>query len=90
MNNELLAICKQRGLTEEDLDELVYEAATAQAIPTVNEAETANGQEDILDDAEKKASRINNGGLDDQVAFLLAQNGFAETRKLLEEVEHEA
>jgi hypothetical protein len=90
MNDELLAICKLRGLTEEDLDELVIDASLAKALPGINEEEQPSQQEGLFTDAESRASSINNGGLDEQIAFLAAHHEFVEIKRILQELEHDS
>jgi molybdopterin/thiamine biosynthesis adenylyltransferase len=89
MKKDLLDLCRQRGLTEEDLDELVHEAAAQAAMPAVNKETSGTRQEGILDSAEQSASRVNNEGLEAQIDCLIRQYGDQEARKLLEAAEHE-
>lgn len=69
---ELRAWVELENLSSEDLDELVYdlcgEDSTDQANQTASEAE----QEGALAGGERRASDINNGGLDEQVRFIAA------------------
>jgi len=88
MNEELLKICQARGLTEEDLDEFVHDAAASEALPQVNEEASRAKQENLLNDASQKASRINNEGMGSQVKYLVEQHGFDGAKKLLEQDEH--
>lgn len=90
MNEELLTICRARGLTEEDLDEIVHDAAASEALPQVNEEARQSKQENLLSDASQKASRINNKGVEAQVEYLVEQRGFDGARQLLEQAEHGA
>ena len=90
MNEELLTICRARGLTEEDLDEFVHDAAASEALPRVNEEARQSKQENLLSDASQKASRINNKGVEAQVEYLVEQRGFDGARQLLEQAEHGA
>ena len=89
MNDELLKLCQARGLTEEDLDELVHDAAVGGALPQVNEEASKSQQENLLDAASRKASSINNEGMDAQVNYLVEQHGFDGAKQLLEQTEHE-
>ena len=66
MNEELLKICRARGLTEEDLDGR-HDAAASEALPQVNEEARQSKQENLLSDVSEKASRINNKGVEAQV-----------------------
>ena len=88
MKKELLELCRQRGLTEEDLDELVHEAAAQAAMPALNKETSGTRQEGVLDSAEQRASRINNEGLEAQIGCLIRRYGAEETRKLLEAAGH--
>jgi hypothetical protein len=90
MNEELLKICRARGLTEEDLDEFVHDAAASEALPRVNEEARQSKQENLLSDASQKASRMNNKGVEAQVEYLVEQRGFDGARQLLEQAEHGA
>jgi hypothetical protein len=89
MIEELLSLCRQKNLTEEDLDELVHEAAAQRAMPAVNEESRPKGQDQLLDAAEVSASSINNEGLEAQLKFLVQHYGEDEARRLIQELEHE-
>lgn len=67
----LLDFCAQRGLKSDDLDDLVYDAVANDALPDINAESNDDGQEGLICDAEANASDINNGGLEEQLSFLL-------------------
>jgi hypothetical protein len=61
-DNRLIRTAEERGITPEQLDESVHEAAAS------------------------AASSINNGGVADQITYLVEQFGAAETERILDEL----
>jgi hypothetical protein len=66
---------EDRGLTEQDLDEPVHDLVQELGLGELNSIEDEDEQEGHISAGERFASRINNGGLERQVAFLLQHNG---------------
>jgi len=62
----------QNDPAEDALDELVYEAVHEKGVPAVNQASGVAEQDALLDDADAQASRINNEGIEAQLAYLLS------------------
>ena len=83
---QLAARARELGLTEIDLDEEVYELCAAAGSVAANHLSA--GDEDmiecIIEDAEADASDVNNGGLDEQIDFLLERLGAEDTARLVE------
>jgi hypothetical protein len=84
----LVSLARQRGLTEADLDELVYDALNASASRAVNGGarpelsflDAFDAEHDRVDEA---ASRTNNQGLEAQIEALAAEFGIAAAEDLL-------
>lgn len=66
-----------------DLDEHVHEAAQAAIQDSLNALDGEDEQEDLITDAESTASNINNEGFESQLRYLIEQNGFEETLRVL-------
>ncbi|MFJ2419241.1 hypothetical protein [Streptomyces brevispora] len=84
----LVSLARQRGLTETDLDELVYEALNAVASRAVNggarpELSVLDAFDAEHDRADEAAARINNQGLEAQVEALASEFGIAVAGELL-------
>lgn len=80
---DLLQLADTLGLSEIDLDETVHDLCSQAASAAVNEGAD---YEQTHDDASADASAINNGGLEDQVAFLIASGGAEWARSRLHEL----
>jgi hypothetical protein len=74
------------GLDAEDLDEVVHDLAQEVALDELNTLEKQDDQEEHVSEREAFASDINNGGLADQIEFLLQHNSADEVRKLLNDI----
>lgn len=68
--------CKKLRTTQEDLDELVHEAAQADNT-RLNQTSDAKRQERLITSAEQHAARVNNGGRAVQLVYLLEVYGEA-------------
>ncbi|MEV7872502.1 hypothetical protein AB0P17_41790 [Streptomyces sp. NPDC088124] len=84
----LVSLARQRGLTETDLDELVYEALNAGASRAVNggarpELSVLDAFDAEHDRADEAAAQINNQGLEAQVEALASEFGIAAAGDLL-------
>ena len=87
---EMLALCRQRGLTCQDLDEVVYDTMGEAAAKQLNEQPESASAEGVLQPSETRAGQINNQGLKAQIEFLLSQNGADSTREILLTLERES
>jgi len=80
----LAAHARELGLSEEDLDETIYEITNEDASVAFNAAE---GEYDELhDDADGLASQVNNEGLERQLEVIALAYGLEATRKLLDDM----
>ncbi|MFD9868557.1 hypothetical protein ACFXI8_27310 [Streptomyces niveus] len=84
----LVSLARQRGLTETDLDELVYDALNAGASRAVNggaqpELSSFDAFNAEHDHADAAASRTNNQGLEAQIEALATEYGIAAGGDLL-------
>lgn len=70
----LLKLCEEHGITSEDLDEEVFDACGNLAAEENNAAEDDRGDDARHDEAERRGSAINAGGLEAQLVFLLEEN----------------
>ena len=68
--------CRRLKIQQEDLDELVHEAAQADN-PRLNEAPGEKRQERLITSVEARACRVNNRGRADQIIYLLEAYGEA-------------
>ena len=68
--------CKKLRTTQEDLDELVHEAAQADNMRLIQTSD-AKRQERLITSAEQHAARVNNGGRASQLVYLLKVYGEA-------------
>jgi hypothetical protein len=66
--------CKRLRITQEDLDELVHEAAQ-EANTRLNQTADEKRQERLISSAEQHAASVNNGGRASQLAYLLEVYG---------------
>ncbi len=81
---QLVIWCRQHGLSETDLDDLVHDAVASEKMPEINETPNASAQESILGSAEAQGATINNQGLEEQIAFLVRCNGLQEAKLRIE------
>ncbi len=87
----LVRLAEDLGLSEIDVDELVYDmvhrgASSAYnngAYPDLGDLEAFDA---VHDDADEEASRINNGGLDTQLGALAKAFGIETTERLMREI----
>lgn len=86
MITSLLAYCHSHKISPEQLDELVYEAATNQCLPSLNEESQPKGQEQILKASEEEASQINNEGMRAQLTFLLESWGKTKVQQAIQKL----
>jgi hypothetical protein len=85
---ELLEHARRVGAPEDALDDLVHDTAQECGLGDLNELEDPDDQEAHIGSVEESASRINNGGLEDQLRFLLERGVSPERiRKALEATE---
>ncbi len=68
--------CKRLRITQEDLDEVVHEAAQEDNT-RLNQTSDARRQERLITSAEQHAASVNNGGRASQLAYLLKVYGEA-------------
>lgn len=68
---DIVAWLTAHGKTEIDIDDLVHDAFMDGTCPALNEEPSDRGQEGMLQSAEQDVSDINNGGLNDQIAYLV-------------------
>jgi hypothetical protein len=77
MNNEqvmaLVAYAKQMGAPEDALDDLVQDAAQESRLPELNALADPADQEWHIEATEAMASGVNNGGLEEQLRYLLEE-----------------
>jgi hypothetical protein len=71
--SELVAYAKQVGASEDALDDLVHDAAQESRLPELNALADPGDQERHIEAAEVMASEVNNGGLEEQLRFLLEE-----------------
>lgn len=69
--------CARLKIAQEDLDELIHEAAQA-GNSRLNQASEEKQQERLITTAEEQAARINNGGRASQLVYLLEIYGEAD------------
>jgi hypothetical protein len=90
--DRLESLVGQLGLTDVDhLDELVYDTLNADASEQVNtgarpELDFLAAFDELHDDADERASRINNQGVHAQLAVLLAAHGETALTALLRDI----
>jgi hypothetical protein len=81
---QLVACAEELGLSSADLDLLVHDCAQDAGLPELNELASRAKQGEHIGNQEATASAINNGGLAEQIAFLLQHNSGEEVRRLLD------
>lgn len=69
----------QAGVDETALDDLVHETTQAESLDELNSTDDPARQEAIIASSEGYGSEINNGGFEDQIAYLLSQGVTEET-----------
>jgi hypothetical protein len=74
-SNTIAVWLERNSIGEADLDEMVHEAVMAGSVPALNEEVEPSGQEEVLLSSESRASSINNGGLIEQIEFLVGHFG---------------
>jgi hypothetical protein len=76
----LVALAEGLGLISEDLDEFVYESTNEVAASRVNEGDFPEDEDwykayaRLHDEADKQASKINDGDMEGQLAYLLERS----------------
>ena len=70
---ELMEHARQVGSPEDALDELVHDTAQDCDLGDLNELDDPDDQVSHIGSVEESASSINNGGLEEQIRFLLKQ-----------------
>jgi hypothetical protein len=70
---ELLKHARQVGEPEGSLDDLVHDTAQDVGLGDLNELDDPDEQESHIGSVEESTSEINNGGLEEQLRFLLKQ-----------------
>ena len=70
---ELVAYAKQVDAPEDALDDLVHDTAQESKLSDLNALADPADQEQHIRDTEAMASRVNNGGLEEQLRFLLEE-----------------
>ena len=76
--------CERLKITQEDLDEVIHEAAQA-GNGRLNQVSEENQQERLITTAEEQAARVNNGGRASQLVHLLEAYGEAGAVKALQD-----
>jgi hypothetical protein len=82
--DRLVAYAESLGLSSSNLDMLVHDLAQEIALPDLNMLEGQQEQEEHIGAQQATASAINNGGLAEQIAFLLQHNSAEEVKELLD------
>src|SRR3546814_177572 len=80
----IAANLEQRGVDPEFLDDLVHDCAEAAGAKRANRHAADDTQEEAIDAASNEASAINNGGLPDQVLYLLLSRGYFTATQMIE------
>ena len=76
--------CERLKITQEDLDEVVHEAAQT-GNRRLNQVSEEKQQERLITTAEEQAARVNNGGRASQLVYLLEAYGEAGAVKALQD-----
>ena len=76
--------CERLKITQEDLDEVIHEAAQA-SNRRLNQVSEEKQQERLITTAEEQAARVNNGGRTSQLIYLLEAYGEAGAVKALQD-----
>ena len=76
--------CERLKITQEDLDEVIHEAAQA-GNRRLNQVSEEKQQERLITTAEEQAARVNNGGRTSQLIYLLEAYGEAGAVKALQD-----
>ena len=76
--------CERLKITQEDLDEVIHEAAQA-GNGRLNQVSEEKQQERLITTAEEQAARANNGGRTSQLIYLLEAYGEAGAVKALQD-----
>ena len=76
--------CERLQITQEDLDEVIHEAAQA-SNRRLNQVSEEKQQERLITTAEEQAARVNNGGRASQLVYLLEAYGEAGAVRVLRE-----
>jgi uncharacterized protein (UPF0335 family) len=76
--------CESIKITQEDLDEVIHEAAQA-GNRRLNQVSEEKQQERLITTAEEQAARVNNGGRTSQLIYLLEAYGEAGAVKALQD-----
>ena len=76
--------CERTKITQEDLDEVIHEAAQA-GNRRLNQVSEEKQQERLITTAEEQAARVNNGGRTSQLIYLLEAYGEAGAVKALQD-----
>jgi len=76
--------CERIKITQEDLDEVIHEAAQA-GNRRLNQVSEEKQQERLITTAEEQAARVNNGGRTSQLIYLLEAYGEAGAVKALQD-----
>jgi hypothetical protein len=76
--------CERLKITQEDLDEVIHEAAQA-GNTRLSQASDQKQQERLITTAEEQAARVNNGGRASQLVYLLEAYGEAGAVRALRE-----
>jgi uncharacterized protein (DUF2126 family) len=80
----LLALAGSLGIDPSDLDEAVHDAAARYAGDASNAADDEADSDELHDEAGRQAAGdVNNRGLEQQVAYLVAQYGHMEAERIL-------
>lgn len=87
----LVTMLVEHEITSEYLDEMVHDLKGYEAADKLNELDREDpddveGKEEIMQQAEDEASRINNGGLADQVEYIVSVLGLKEAGRQLAKI----
>ncbi|MFE7485134.1 hypothetical protein [Streptomyces sp. NPDC057552] len=83
--HRLLALAHSLGVDPVGLDEAVHDAASEYASAAYNSGEDDDEGDRLHDEAGNQAAAINNGGLDQQMAYLVVQAGPEKTERIIRE-----
>lgn len=81
----LVNLASRLRLRGDALDEKVRVLSQELTLGELNCTAAPDGQEDIIDAAERAGSSVNDGGIEAQVEFLLGHNGAEEVEAMIRE-----
>lgn len=81
----ILYYVRNAGCEEDVLDDLVIELCTSDQLDGINTKPVSEQQEELIYQAETRSSRINNGGFQEQVKFIVDYLGQEEAMSAVTE-----